>query len=131
MATYDRKEPKKEPAAGAVRGEVVEEICRHIEPHLPLESLDQLREKLDAIKIGNAKIPIALIAPHIGKDAFPVRDAKDLKAKVSEGAGRAVSLSRSFRPKMKDFDRAVGELTQTEAKIGLRRPAVHSFYYPE
>lgn len=131
MAKLGEKDGDQDKASGGVRGDLIDEICKQIESHLPIRSLDDLLKKVDGIKVGSSTIPLKLIARHVSKDAFPVKDARDLKEKVSEGAKRAVSLGRSSacRVNTEFFNQAIGELTQTEAKIGLMRPAVYQLYY--
>lgn len=122
---------RKPEAVGQVRADVIANICQQIEPYLPLKSVDELGKKLKEIRIGSQSIPLSLIARHIGGEVFPLKDAKDLRAKIDDGAARAVSMARSISSLGGRFDQAVGDLVQKEAKIGLRRPAVHRIYYPD
>lgn len=122
-----------EKTRGGIRLSAIDEICKQIEPYLPIKSLDDLAKKVTSFRIGSHVIPLKLIAPHIGTDSFPVKDLKDLKSKVSEGVERAATLGRmsQFGRRNALFDNAMGELTQTEAKIGLRRPAILDVLYPK
>ncbi len=133
MARSGGMERDKDNLSGGVRADLIEEICKRLEPYLPIKSLEDLSKKVDEIQVGSHTIPLKLIAPHVGKDAFPVKDARDLRGKVIEGVERAVSLARSpgVGANAAVFHQAVGELTQTEAKIGLMRPAVLRIYYPD
>lgn len=129
--THD-KDTDNKTRAGKIRGEIIEELLKQIEPYLPIKSLDDMTKKIETISIGSHRIPLKLIAPHVGRDAFPVKDAEDLRRKILEGAERAVSLgaSQSFT-RSRIFNEAVGTLTQDKAQIGLRLPAIYRTYYPD
>lgn len=133
MQKAPKKDSRGEERSGGIRSEIVDEVCKQIERYLPVKSIDDLLKKVQTISIGPHEIPVRLIAPHVGREAFPVKDTDDLRRKIVEGAERAVSLgaSPSFTPRNQLFDQALGTLTQTEARIGLRLPAIYRTYYPE
>jgi hypothetical protein len=115
-----------------MRSDVVDELCKQLEPCIPIRSFGEVVERLREVTVGSTRIPLRMLAAHVGDDAFPINNARDLKKKVTEGVERAVSLggSSSFPLRNRLFDEVLGTLTQREAKIGLRVPAIYRTYYP-
>jgi hypothetical protein len=116
-----------------MRSDVVDALCKQLEPCIPIRSFGEVVNRIKEITVGSTRIPLEMLAAHVGDDAFPINNARDLKKKVTEGVERAISLGRSSssprRPRL--FDQALGAMTQREAKIGLRVPAIYRTYFPE
>jgi hypothetical protein len=71
------------------------EIACQLEPHLPIESYEQLSEKLDELVIDNRRLPLEMFAPYVGNDLFPIKNAEDLVRHLSGGVRTALSLAKS------------------------------------
>jgi hypothetical protein len=116
-----------------MRSDVVDELCKQLEPCIPIRSFGEVVNRLKEITVGSTRIPLEMLVAHVGGDAFPINNARDLKKKVAEGVERAISLGRSSssprRPRL--LDEALGAMTQREAKIGLRVPAIYRAFFPE
>lgn len=61
------------------------ELARQLQPLLPLESLEQLRDRLgkDSLQVGDRALPLALLENAVPPDAFPVTDEQDLAVKLT------------------------------------------------
>ena len=115
------------------REKIIYDICKQIEEYLPLRSRDELIKKMGSVTVGSQKIPLELLAPHIGENIFPVKSADSVKEYVSEGVHRALSLGRSASRGKKSirFSQAMSELSSIGSKAQLRRPAILDIYYPD
>jgi hypothetical protein len=116
-----------------MRSDVVDELCKQLEPCIPVRSFSEVVNRIKEITVGSTRIPLEMLAAHVGEDAFPINNARDLKKKVTEGVERAISLGRSSPSPRRHrlFDEALGAMTQREARIGLRVPAIYRVYFPE
>ena len=131
-ARQSRGECEKGGEAGTQR-EVLKEICKQLEPYIPIKSFNEVVDALPEIVIGSRRIPLKLFAAHVSDDIFPIQDAKDLERKVGDGIELAIALSRipSFPLRNHVFDEVIGKLTQREARAGLVLPAIYRSLFPE
>jgi hypothetical protein len=61
------------------------EVGQQLQPLLPLESMEQLRERLgrDSLQVGDRALPLTLLENAVPPDAFPVVDEQDLAVKLT------------------------------------------------
>lgn len=132
MDRESEKEAASEKKPGGIREEVIDDLIKQIEPHLPIHSMEEMEKKLEAVSVGSRRIPLSLIAGHVDREMFPVKDAKDLRRKILAGVNRAVSLAgaQSFS-RSQTFNSAIGALTQETARARLKLPAMYRTYYPD
>jgi hypothetical protein len=116
-----------------LRSQVLKELCKQLEPCIPIKSFSEVVETLGEVTVGSQRIPLKLLAAHVSDDTFPIEDAKDLERAVNEGIERAIALSGdpSFPLRNQVFDKVMGKLTQREARAGLKLPAIYRTYFPE
>ena len=115
------------------RQNIIAEICKQIEPYLPVRSREELLKKMDSVTVGSQKIPLKFLAPHISEDIFPIKSMEDVSNQVSEGVQRALSLGRSAKHRSQSikFTQALSDLSEMNSKAQLRKPAMFSVYYPD
>ena len=53
MARSGGMERDKDNLSGGVRADLIEEICKRLEPYLPIKSLEDLSKKVDEIQVGS------------------------------------------------------------------------------
>ncbi len=105
--------------------ELVGQLQDQIEPLLPLDSLDELVERLESLEVGSRRVPTKALAPHVDPALFPVRDADGLRDALAAGVERAVQLGRStsFSGRFEVLDQVVGRVAGHDSRAGLQIPA--------
>lgn len=108
----------------------VEQLYRQFEPLVPINSLEDLLERVEAVEIGSNKVPTRFLAPHVDSSIFPIRDAQALREALDAGIARAVELgsSASFSGRHQALDEVTAAVVQREPVAELQIPASYWLY---
>jgi len=108
----------------------VEQWYEQFESLLPVESLEDLVRRAEAFEIGSSKVRVELLAPHVDRTIFPIRDAEALRDALDAGVARAVELgtSASFHGRHQALDEVTAAVVQREPLAELHIPASYWLY---
>jgi hypothetical protein len=94
-----QKKPAQQPTSDDIErtphARITQQLVRQLKPHLPINSVETITEKMEEIEIHRHRFPLRLFAPFIDNDLFPIESAEELEQKLSDGVRRAIALAQS------------------------------------